>query len=480
MELLTASYLMTIMVLWISYKVYKWSHPKSKGKLPPGSTGLPYIGETIQFFTPYHLYDIPPFIKKRVKRYGSLFVTSIVGQKIVVSTDPEVNNFIFQQEDKIFECFYTDGFVKLLGTDSILAYHGYLHKYIKSLILRLVSPENLKANLLHEMDFSTRDAFQSWSSRGSVEIKEEVADMVFAYASKLVMSYDETKAKQNNFRGNFKDFLDGLISFPINIPGTAFHACLQGRKNAMKVITDAFVERQASPHKLDDQKDFLDYLIEEINDKDTILNQGVAADLVFVLLFATFETTSTSITMATKFLADNPTALEELTKEHQNILKNRSEQDTEITWKEYKSMTFTHMVINETVRLANIVPGIFRRVIKDVNLKGYTIPKGMIVMVSPSTVHLNSDKYEDPLAFNPWRWKGKELHLGSKEFMAFGGGVRLCVGADFAKLQLAVYLHYLVTKYRSISVFLFIKATWTKQEICIEMIYELMKVGTKN
>ena len=58
--------------------------------------------------------------------------------------------------------------------------------------------------------------------------------------------------------------------------------------------------------------------------------------------------------------------------------------------------------------------------------------------------------------------------------MAFGGGVRLCVGADFAKLQLAVYLHYLVTKYRSISVFLFIKATWTKQEICLEMIYELI------
>lgn len=54
--------------------------------------------------------------------------------------------------------------------------------------------------------------------------------MVFAYAAKLVMSYDETKlAKKSNLRGNFKDFLDGLISFPINIPGTAFHACLQVR-----------------------------------------------------------------------------------------------------------------------------------------------------------------------------------------------------------------------------------------------------------
>ena len=125
----------------------------------------------IILFSPYSLV-VTPFY-----RYGSLFLTSIVGQKIVVSTDPEVNTFIFQQEDKIFACFYTDGFVKLLGTDSVLAYHGYLHKYIKNLILRLVSPENLKANLLHEMDLSTRNAFQSWSNRGSVEIKEETADV---------------------------------------------------------------------------------------------------------------------------------------------------------------------------------------------------------------------------------------------------------------------------------------------------------------
>ncbi|KAK1364285.1 putative abieta-7,13-dien-18-ol hydroxylase [Heracleum sosnowskyi] len=120
-------------------------------------------------------------------------------------------------------------------------------------------------------------------------------------------------AKKNNLRGSFKYFMDGLISFPINIPGTAFHACLQGRKNAMKVIKDAFIERQTSVNKPNDHKYFLDYMIEEINEKDTILNQAIAADLVFVILFATFETTSTSITMATKFLSDHPNVLEELT-----------------------------------------------------------------------------------------------------------------------------------------------------------------------
>jgi len=41
-----------------------------------------------------------------------------------------------------------------------------------------------------------------------------------------------------------------------------------------------------------------------------------------------------------------------------------------------------------------------------------------------------------------------EMSAASKHFMAFGGGMRFCVGADFAKVQMAVFLHNLVTKYR--------------------------------
>uniref|UniRef100_A0A803QR34 Cytochrome P450 n=1 Tax=Cannabis sativa TaxID=3483 RepID=A0A803QR34_CANSA len=111
-------------------------------------------------------------------------------------------------------------------------------------------------------------------------------------------------------------------------------------------------------------------------------------------------------------------------------------------------MNFTHMVINEIVRLANIVPGIYRKVIQDVEINGYTIPAGWLVMVVPSVLHVNPDTYDDPLTFNPWRWKGKELHLGTKTFMGFGGGVRLCVGADFAKVQLAIFIHHLVLNLR--------------------------------
>lgn len=40
-----------------------------------------------------------------------------------------------------------------------------------------------------------------------------------------------------------------------------------------------------------------------------------------------------------------------------------------------------------------------------VHCAGYTIPAGWAIMVCPPAVHLNPDTYEDPLAFNPWRWE---------------------------------------------------------------------------
>nr|XP_048334324.1 cytochrome P450 87A3-like isoform X2 [Ziziphus jujuba var. spinosa] len=438
--------LVALLVVWVSHCVYRWKNPKCHGKLPPGSMGFPFIGETIQFFIPNHsLYDIPPFIRSRMARYGSLFRTSLVGRKVVVSVDPEINYQIFQQEGKSFVICYTESFSEIIGRKSLLVYHEMAHKYLKNLILHLVGPANLKAKLIHEMDESTRTRLHSWASHGNiVDIKEATSNMVFEYFAKKLISYDECKTSKK-LKDNYNAFMSGLISFPINIPGTAYHACLEGRKNALKVIKDTMEGRKNCNIN---HGDFLDYLVEEVRKEDTILSEEIAVNMIFLLLFAAYETTSTAITLAIKFISDHPQVLIQLTREHEAILKSRESKNSEITWQEYKSMTFTHMVINETLRLANIVPGMFRKAVKDVQMNGFTIPAGWLVMVVPAITHLDPDKYDDPLLFNPWRWEGKELHAGSKTFMAFGGGVRLCVGADFAKLKMAIFLHYLVLNYR--------------------------------
>ncbi|KAH7514003.1 cytochrome P450 87A3 [Ziziphus jujuba] len=433
-----------LVIICITHWVYRWKNPRCNGKLPPGSMGFPLLGETLQFFSPNTSSDIPPFIKKRMKRYGPIFKTNLVGRPVVVSTDPDLNYFIFQQEGHLFQSWYPDTFTEIFGRQNVGSLHGFMYKYLKNMVLNLFGPESLK-KMVPQIEQAATRRLQQWSNQNSVELKEATASMIFDLTAKKLISYDQNNSSEN-LRQNFVAFIQGLISFPLDIPGTAYHKCLQGRKRAMNMLKNLLQERRENTKK--QQSDFFDFVLEELQKEGTILTEAIALDLMFVLLFASFETTSLAITLAVKFLSDHPLVLSQLREEHESIVKQRENPDSGLTWKEYKSMTFTFQFISETVRLANIVPGIFRRALRDIQFKDYTIPAGWAVMVCPPAVHLNPAKYEDPLAFNPSRWKGMESNGASKHFMAFGGGMRFCVGTDFTKVQMAVFLHCLVTKYR--------------------------------
>ncbi|KAK7814333.1 cytochrome p450 708a2 [Quercus suber] len=488
-----------LVIISITHFVYRWRNPRCNGKLPPGSMGFPLLGETLQFFTPNTSSDIPPFIKKRMDRYGPIFKTNLVGRPVVISTDPDLNYFIFQQEGVLFQSWYPDTFTEIFGRQNVGSLHGFLYKYLKNMVLNLFGPESLK-KMLPEVEQAANRTLQKWSCQDTIELKDATASMIFDLTAKKLISYEPDKSSEN-LRTNFVAFIRGLISFPLNIPGTAYHKCLQGRKRAMRILKTMLQERRAMPRK--QQSDFFDYVLEELRKDGTILTEAIALDLMFVLLFASFETTSLAITLAIKFLSDHPLVLKQLTEEHEAILNQRENADSGLTWKEYKSMTFTFQFINETVRLANIVPGIFRKALRDIQFKGmhtftlyrtsqllitvinakkvkpnmtnntnidagHTIPASWGVMVCPPAVHLNPVKYKDPLAFDPSRWEitclnflyldcmnnagiqGVELNGATKHFMAFGGGIRFCVGTEFTKAQMAVFLHCLVTKYRKI------------------------------
>ncbi|XP_076936233.1 cytochrome P450 87A3-like [Bidens hawaiensis] len=433
-----------LIVVSITHWVYRWLNPLCNGNLPPGSMGWPLLGETLHFFSPNRTWDTPPFIKNRIKRYGSIFRTSLVGFRVIVSTDLELNYMVFQQEGQSFESWYPQSLTKIFGSQNLGSLHGSLHKYLKNMILTAVGPESLK-KIFSEVESVANGNMDRWASKETVEMKTAVADMIFDFMGKKLISYDPEKSSEN-LRENFEAFIQGLISFPLEIPGTAYYKCMQGRKKVMIMLKNMLEARRAKPNKF--KNDFFDYVLEELKQNDTILTEEIALDLIFALLFANFETTSQAITIAIKFLTDNPLALKELREEHEKILRKRENLEAGLAWEEYKSMTFTFQLINETLRLGNIVPGVFRKAMKDIKFKGYTIPAGWMVMVCPPAVHLDPVNYKDPLKFNPWRWEGMDLKSASKTFMAFGGGLRFCVGADFARLQMAIFLHCLVTKYR--------------------------------
>uniref|UniRef100_A0ACD5YPJ3 Uncharacterized protein n=1 Tax=Avena sativa TaxID=4498 RepID=A0ACD5YPJ3_AVESA len=381
-------------------------------------------------------------------RYGPIFRTNLIGEDLIVSLDTELNNLVFQQEEKLFQIWYPESLMRIMGADCIVATLGSFHKHMRSLVLRLFGPENLRLVLLHDVQRTTQASLLSWLNQHNIDLKQATSSMIFSVTAKRLINYDESSSPEGKLWMQFDAFLQGLLAFPLYIPGSAFYKCMQGRKNVMKILRKLLDERKKAPHQK--SGDFLDLLIDDLKEEKHLMNEKFALDLLFALLFAGFETTSSGITVALRFLTDNPKALQELTEEHENIRKRRTDPDSEITWEEYKSMKFTSHVIHEALRLGNIAPVMFRKATADVDIKGYTIPRGSKIMISPSSVHLNPTIYKDPNAFNPWRWKDtiEPASGASKEFMAFGGGLRLCVGADFAKMQIAIFLHCLVTKYR--------------------------------
>ncbi|CAH8391284.1 unnamed protein product [Eruca vesicaria subsp. sativa] len=434
-----------LVVVRLSHWWYRWSNPKSNGKLPPGSMGFPIIGETFDFFKPYGFYGISPFLKQKMLRHGPLFRTSILGVKTVISTDMDVNLDILRQENKYFNLSYPDGLVRPLGKESLFFKTGNIHKKIKQICMRLLGSENLKRKIINDMDRVTCDHLRLKAGQERFDLRDLVSSLITIHLTPKVISGLKPET-QSMLMESFKAFsFDWFRTSYILSAGRGLYNTLWACRQGMKLIKDIYTRRKTSREKYDD---FLETTLEELEKEGSSVNEDVLVSLIFTLSCITKDTTSKATCMAVKFISENPKVLAELKREHEAILANREDKEGGVTWEEYRhKMTFTNMVIHESLRMTNLAPMMFRKVVKDVEIKGYTIPAGWIVMVIPSVVHFDPEIYENPFEFNPWRWEGKELRSGSKTFMVFGAGTRQCAGSEFARLQISLFIHHLVTTY---------------------------------
>ncbi|KAK3121408.1 hypothetical protein QOZ80_8BG0652560 [Eleusine coracana subsp. coracana] len=261
---------------------------------------------------------------------------------MIVSLDPEFTNFVLQQE-KSFETWCPESFKTLLGSDNLLTCAGSVHKYTRNLILRVFGPENLRLQLLHEVDRIARTNLVSWVDRSSIDLKLSISSMIFSVTTKWLLGH-EVSASTEDLLKHYDAFFKGVTAFPINIPGTTFYKCLKGRKSIMKALKQLLDEKQKNTER-QERMDLLSLLIRDLEMEKHGLTEEYVLNVLFSIVFASFETTSTALTVALKFLMDNPAALQELTEEHEQILKARTNPDSGITWEEYKSMKFTSHVI---------------------------------------------------------------------------------------------------------------------------------------
>ncbi|XP_057762549.1 cholesterol 22-monohydroxylase CYP90B51 isoform X1 [Arachis stenosperma] len=456
-------------LLLIFIFIFKRKQTKPKLNLPPGKMGWPFLGETIGYLKPYSATTIGEFMDQHIARYGKIYKSKLFGEPAIVSADAGLNRFILQNEGKLFECSYPRSIGGILGKWSMLVLVGDMHRDMRAISLNFLSHGRLRTHLLKEVENHTLLVLNSWKHNSTFSAQDEAKRFTFNLMAKHIMSLDPGNVETEKLKEEYVTFMKGVVSAPLNLPGTAYRRALKSRSTILKFIEAKMTERVRKMEEGNEsleEDDLLGWVLKHSN-----LSTEQILDLVLSLLFAGHETSSVAIALAIYFLPGCPQAMEQLREEHSEIARAKKQAgEVELTWDDYKRMEFTHCVVNETLRLGNVVRYLHRKALKDVRYKGYDIPCGWKVLPVIAAVHLDPSLFDQPQQFNPWRWQinGRRGSCSSSNgnsstinannnnnttttnnlFLPFGGGPRLCAGSELAKLEMAVFIHHLVLNYQ--------------------------------
>jgi len=441
-----------ICMVGIVWMILVWSrggkHRRNRAALPLGSLGWPFIGETLEFISCGYSSRPESFMDKRRKLYGKVFKSHLLGSPTIISTDPEVSRVVLQNDGRIFVPSYPKSLNELMGKSSILMLSGNLQKKLHGLIGGFLKSPQLKEQITVDIEKYILSSMTNWKDDQLVYIQDETKNIAFHVLLKALMSLSPGNDMEY-LKQEFRKFISGLVSLPVKLPGTRLYNSLQAKARMVKMVHKIIEEKRASystctyPSR---PGDVLDVLLQETNDlAEQYFPIDVICDNMIDLMIPGEDSVPMLMTLAVKFLTDCPLALQQLQEENTKLKKSKEQEKEQLTWSDYTSLTFTQNVITETLRMGNIITGVMRKALHDVEIKGHFIPKGWCVFTYFRSIHLDKDFYDSPYKFNPWRWQEKDP-IGSI-FIPFGGGQRLCPGIDMARLEASIFLHQLVTQY---------------------------------
>ena len=111
---------------------------------------------------------------------------------------------------------------------------------------------------------------------------------------------------------------------------------------------------------------------------------------------------------------------------------------------ESAKLVFTRQVIEEALRLFPPAPALGRRAVRDTKIGDTPVKKGDMALLAFYALHRNPAYWDHPDRFDPDRWSPERRPGDRYRFMAFGGGPRACVGAQFAMMEASLILAQIV------------------------------------
>jgi cytochrome P450 len=158
-----------------------------------------------------------------------------------------------------------------------------------------------------------------------------------------------------------------------------------------------------------------------------------------------FDTSSGTLGWVFYMLAQHPDVAQRLQTEVDAVLAgNVPASETA------QKLTYTHQVIQETMRLYPSAAAVVRLAAGDDELASYHIPASSLVMCSFYAVHRHPDYWDEPQVFRPERFaEGEHKACGHAfAYVPFATGPRMCIGDQFALYEMRLTIAALNQRYR--------------------------------
>lgn len=233
------------------------------------------------------------------------------------------------------------------------------------------------------------------------------------------------------------------FSLPDWLPLPGKRTKRQARKLLDDLIWSHIRVRRSSGERRDDILGMLLSAADEEGDGSHLSDRDIRNQLMTTFL-AGHETTASGLTWAGWVLAAHKDVARRAMDEVDTVLQGRTP-----TFADVARLPYLGQVVKETLRLYSPAPGVFmRQAATDVEIGGYRLAKGALVVILSAIPHRDGRWFPDPDRFDPDRFTpdaSKQIPRGA--YFPFGTGPRVCIGNSFAAMEMTLILAMLLQRY---------------------------------
>jgi cytochrome P450 len=385
--------------------------------LPPGPTEPPVL-QTLRW-----LLRPISFLESCRRRFGDAFSVRFFGFQtpMVMVSHPDAIRALYGVREHSLPPGRAVALLPIVGPRSLLLLEGREHLAWRRLMLPPFHGERMRAYESIVRDAVTRDV-DGWPEGRPFALHPHMQAITLDVILRAVFGVTDVAR-----RARLAERLGGLLAASASA-GLQFGVLLSRRFGGpdplarLRTVTreiDALLAEEIAERRADPREDILSMLIGARFEDGEPMDDREVRDQLMTLLIAGHETTATALAWTFDLLLRHPHALERLVGE-----VDAGEE------------TYLRAVVAESLRLRPVVPLAGRRLTSELHVDGLRLPPGTDVTPAIWLAHTRADRYPEPFAFRPERFL--EHAPTTYAWIPFGGGVRRCLGAAFAEMEMRV------------------------------------------